>query len=544
MIQRKVRITRIIIWFIVFSACIWETNARRRPVIGVADASKDGKNAAVPRSYIDAVLQSGGIPVVIPTLYDEKEMIELLNTMDGIVFAGGGDFAPAYYNERPIPQMGKVNVSRDEFEMKLVRLAAERSIPILGICRGLQLINIAFGGSLYQDLAAQYYDNSIGHRQKLPNEEASHAVYVEDHTVFADIVKERMLMVNSSHHQAIKKVARGFRVAGKSPDKIVEVIEKMDDENWILGVQFHPEARVTKDHAMHSIFRRFVDEAGGSEKPDRTVKTVSAASRSQARRESGAEPQIMHEQVSSPASPPQVIYKSVTDTQFIYKFVRDTQYVYAPVDTVYVSVSDTKYVLMPVDTVYVSDTVYISVSDGTVPASDTPQSLPVTKRSEPEVVKSVSASVHRPGTDAIKSVSNVTPEVANVTSDAANVTPHVAKTAPDTAKIASGLIFVPGTPDTLKTQTKADVSGSKKKEEKERAKKERKEAEEKQKQYRKEQIEKTKQHKKAQKEKEQQAEKAKKEQIEKEKQFKQQQKESEKQDKRELKKMKKQKKTE
>ena len=82
---------------------------------------------------------------------------------------------------------------------------------------------------MYQDLPAQYYDNSIKHRQKQPNEESSHAVYVEDHTVFADIVEERMLMVNSSHHQAIKKVAQGFRVAGKSPDEIVEVIEKVDD---------------------------------------------------------------------------------------------------------------------------------------------------------------------------------------------------------------------------------------------------------------------------------------------------------------------------
>ncbi|MDR0743382.1 MAG: gamma-glutamyl-gamma-aminobutyrate hydrolase family protein, partial [Tannerella sp.] len=346
MVQKKVRITRIIILSVIFSGYIWGTNAQKRPVIGVSDASKDGKNVAVPRSYIDAVLQAGGVPVVIPVIYDEKKVIELLNTMDGIIFAGGEDFDPAYYNERSIPQMGRINAPRDEFEMKLVHLAAERSIPILGICRGLQLINIAFGGSLYQDLPAQYYDNTISHRQKQPNYEASHAVYVEDNTVFANIVKERMLMVNSLHHQAIKKVARGFRIAGKSPDEIVEVIEKVDDENWILGVQFHPEVRVTRDNAMHRIFQRFMDEAGSLEKPNRAVKTVSVT-RPQVGRGYESEPQIIRERTLPPVPPPQIIHESVIDTQYIYKIVRDTQYIHAPADTVYISVSDTKYIQLP-----------------------------------------------------------------------------------------------------------------------------------------------------------------------------------------------------
>ncbi len=491
--QRIISVTRIIILSVLFVGCIWEADAQKRPVIGVSDASRDGKNAAVPRSYIDAVLQAGGIPVVIPVMYDEKKVLELLDAMDGIIFAGGGDFDPAYYNERPIPQTGNINVPRDEFEMKLVHLAAERSIPVLGICRGLQLINIAFGGSLYQDLPAQYYNSSIRHRQKQPNDEASHAVYVEDNTVFAGIVEERMLMVNSSHHQAIKKVARGFRVAGKSPDDIVEVIEKVDGENWILGVQFHPEARVVRDRAMRLIFQRFIEEAGRQEKPDRTVKTVPAP-----------DPQIRRAPDPQPALPPQIIHKSVIDTQFIYKFVRDTQYIHAPADTVYISVPDTKYIQMPTDTVYVSDTVYISIPpEKTMPASGT--SIPVS--------------------DTLRPVTNQS----------------------DTVKITSDtLVFTPGTPDAV--TAKPDTSKSKKKEEKERAKKEKREAEEKQRQYQEEQIEKAKQHKKAQKEKEQQAKKAlkekeeqekkaKKEQAEKDKQFKQQQKENEKLDKQELKKM-------
>lgn len=372
MVQGKGSIICIIILSVLFLGCIWEVDAQRRPVIGVSDASKDGKNAAVPRSYIDAVLQAGGVPVVMPMMYDEEKVLELLNTMDGIIFAGGGDFDPAYYNERPIPQMGKINVPRDEFEMKLVRLAAERSIPILGICRGLQLINIAFGGSLYQDLPAQYYDRSIRHRQTQPSSESSHAVYVEDNTIFSTIVKERMLMVNSSHHQAIKKVAQGFRVAGKSPDEIVEVIEKVDGDNWILGVQFHPEARVMEDYTMRRIFQCFIDEAGSLEKPDRTLKTVSVP-----------DSRIRHEPEPDPESalPPQIIYKSVIDTQFIYKFIRDTQYIHAPADTVYiedtvfVSVPSVKYIQMPADTIYVSDTVFITTPEKVLPpASPSAQS--------------------------------------------------------------------------------------------------------------------------------------------------------------------------
>ncbi|MDR1097311.1 MAG: gamma-glutamyl-gamma-aminobutyrate hydrolase family protein [Tannerella sp.] len=481
------KILNLILLSVLFSACIWKADAQRRPVIGISDASRDGKNAAVPRSYIDAVLQAGGIPVVIPLMSDEKKVLELLYTVDGIVFAGGGDFDPAYYHERSIPQMmGTVNAPRDEFEMKLVHLAAERSIPVLGICRGLQLINIAFGGSLYQDLPAQYAGSTIRHRQKQPNEEASHAVYVEDNTVFADIVKERMLMVNSSHHQAIKKVARGFRVAGKSPDEIVEVIEKVDDENWILGVQFHPEARVTRDHAMLLIFQRFIDKAGSPEKPDRTVKTVSAPG-----------PQIRREpDPPAPVSPPQIIHQSVIDTQFIYKFVRDTQYIYVPADTVYLSVADTKYIRMPADTVYVSDTVYLTAS----PLQNEAPPLRITD------------TVHIPDTVRLPA---------------------------KPLAVSDTLIFTPGTPDAV--TAKPDTSKSKKNEEK-------REAEEKQKQYRKEQMEKAKQQKKLQKEKEQQAKKAseekkeqekkaKKEQAEKDRRFRQQQKENAKRDKQELKKM-------
>jgi putative glutamine amidotransferase len=251
---------RYVILLVVLSGHVCFTEAQERPVIGLSDIYKNG-GCSVPRSYVEAVLFAGGIPVIVPLMYDDDKIVELLKSLDGVIFTGGEDFDPSYYNETPILNMNNINAPRDTFDIKLLHLAVKNGIPVLGICRGVQLINIAYGGSLYQDLSVQYPDKSIKHRQTLPKEEPSHAVNVEDSTVFADIVGERMLMVNSSHHQAIKKLAKGFRIAGTSPDKVIEAIEKVDSTHWIVGVQFHPEVMVNNSPSMRRIFKSFVDKA-------------------------------------------------------------------------------------------------------------------------------------------------------------------------------------------------------------------------------------------------------------------------------------------
>jgi gamma-glutamyl-gamma-aminobutyrate hydrolase PuuD len=238
-------------------------DAQNRPVIGIADTYRDGV-CYVSRAYIEAILKAGGIPIIVPLIRDDSVIVELLKSVDGIIFPGGGDFDPAYYNEKPIPQMGTVNAPRDTFEIRLLLLAAENSVPVLGICRGLQLINIAFGGSLYQDIPAQYYEKSVSHRQRNSNTEPSHSVIVEDSTMFSKIVGDKILMVNSAHHQAVKRPADGFTIAGRAADGIVEAMEKIDSANWIMAVQFHPELLINKDKTLLKIFQRFVDEAGKS----------------------------------------------------------------------------------------------------------------------------------------------------------------------------------------------------------------------------------------------------------------------------------------
>ena len=332
---------------ILLCLCVFSAEAQRRPVIGISDIYKDNNSAAVPRSYVDAILMSGGLPVIIPLMSEDEKIIELLNTLDGIVFTGGEDFDPSYYNERPIPQMGKINASRDVFDIRLLHLAVDRGMPVLGICRGIQLINIAFGGSLYQDIPAQYSDRSVRHRQTQAKEEASHSVIVEDNTVFAEIVQDRMLMVNSSHHQSVKTVAPGFRVAGRSSDKLVEVIEKIDSENWILGVQFHPEVRM-HDNAMRKIIRYFIDEAGKKENPHNRVREAFAMRRF---RDS-------EEPISPMVIKPQFVYK--TDTVYISLNEPPNEIYY--IDTVYMLVRDTVFMDVPsVTNIVYRDTVYINV---------------------------------------------------------------------------------------------------------------------------------------------------------------------------------------
>lgn len=500
--------------------------ADRRPVIGISDTHKEATNASVPRSYVDAVLQAGGIPVVIPLIHDENEMIELINALDGIIFTGGEDFDPAYYHERPIPQMGKVNAPRDKFDLNLIRLSAERSVPILGICRGMQLINIAFGGTLYQDLPTQYRDKTIRHRQTQPNTEATHSVIVEENTFFADFVREKTLMVNSAHHQAAKDLAKGFRVAGRSTDQVVEAIEKIDDDHWILGVQFHPEMRATKDMAMRRIFHHFIEEARNTQKPVRPERPL-IASRPQNDRAPSRETSK-----PAPTPPREIIYRTVVDT--LYKYIRDTIYFPLKADTVFIT---SKPVIKPKDTVYITskpvikpaDTVYVTVTDTkTIYVTDTiyitrPEVTCLDGSVSERTVEDVKKDIVCPDSVVLKQVSTI---------ESAENKPLIL--ASDT------LIFTPGATVAPVTKKSDSSKSQQKKAEKEKAKEEKKKAAEREKQRQKARIEKANQSEKKKEEQEKKDKVDKKLAKAQEKEFIKQQKENAKIDKKELKEAKKQ----
>jgi putative glutamine amidotransferase len=192
----------------------------------------------VNRSYVDAVVRAGAIPVVFPVL-DARDVDDLLRSVDGILLSGGADIEPSFYGAERQPEVEVVDVARDEFELALVRAAADLGVPVLGVCRGMQLINVAFGGTLIQHLPGA--DAADGHRERVRFAEVIHDVDVLAASRLAQIVGTDRIGVNTLHHQAVDTIGAGLvPVAWSSDDGIVEAIESVGAAR-MLGVQWHPE---------------------------------------------------------------------------------------------------------------------------------------------------------------------------------------------------------------------------------------------------------------------------------------------------------------
>ena len=216
----------------------------RRPLIGITGNYEDRK-CTLAATYYRSVLRAGGLPVVIPPFRPDDraslaQLPSLLEPLDGILFSGGGDINPLLLGEEPIPQLHAANPERDEQELLLARLAADRQLPILGICKGVQVVTAALGGELYQDIYAQQPGAGVKHAQDIPRECASHTVSIAPGTVLHGIYRQEELAVNSFHHQAVKSPAPGMRVSAVAPDGVIEAVESADFKS-ILGVQWHPE---------------------------------------------------------------------------------------------------------------------------------------------------------------------------------------------------------------------------------------------------------------------------------------------------------------
>ena len=242
-----------------------------KPLIGITGNFGD-KGCELAKGYYQSVLAAGGSPVVIPPYMDEQALLALLDSLDAIVLSGGGDLNPLLVGEEPIPQLHSVNPERDMPEMQLIRMAANKQVPMLGICRGIQMLAACLGGSIYQDLGVQYTDAPlIKHSQDLPREQASHTVLIEHDSLLekifekSDVTKKgegkMALAVNSFHHQAVKSAGCRFRVSARSSDGVIEAIESAEYKT-ILGVQWHPECPILSgDKSMMPIFEWLVEEA-------------------------------------------------------------------------------------------------------------------------------------------------------------------------------------------------------------------------------------------------------------------------------------------
>lgn len=231
------------------------------PLIGITGNFDEGQLKLLP-GYFRSVQAAGGVPVVIPPSDTADEAtVALLERLDGLLLSGGADLNPLYCGEDPLPALHGINARRDRFELGLIRLAYDRQVPMLGICRGIQMLAVALGGTVLQDLASCLPDaRLIKHSQDAPRGIATHRVAAEPGSLVARLLGEQFA-VNSFHHQAVGDPGPHFRVTARSADGVVEAIESTELKS-IIGVQWHPECFLAEgDEAMMPLFRHFVGEA-------------------------------------------------------------------------------------------------------------------------------------------------------------------------------------------------------------------------------------------------------------------------------------------
>ena len=230
-----------------------------KPLIGISLGWSETKNS-VNNTYVNSVLMNGGVPYLIPVTDNVEVLRQIVAQLDGIIFTGGEDFAPAYFGEEEHEHLGEVNVTRDTYDLTLFKLASDRNIPTLGICRGLQLINVGMGGTLYQDLPSEK-PSDINHRQSEAGTVASHSVSVVEGSLMHQILGQKEVQVNTFHHQAIEKLAPGLKIVGWANDSVPEMIEAYPHRQ-IIGTQFHPEIFTNAgDELMGKLFKFLIGKA-------------------------------------------------------------------------------------------------------------------------------------------------------------------------------------------------------------------------------------------------------------------------------------------
>lgn len=239
-----------------------------KPIIGISGSviiDNGGifpgyRRSYVNEDYVDSVVQNGGVPYIIPFTEDDEVIKQQLDNVQGLILSGGHDVDPQLYGEEPLQKIGTIWPKRDHFDMLLLKLAEEKGIPVLGVCRGAQIINVAHGGSLYQDLSYRKeltFKHMQGHTPDLP----THAMKVNPDSKLAKILGKTEFRVNSFHHQLIKDVAPDLIASAKSPDGVVEGLETKNGN--VVAVQWHPEMlhRNPDVKFMNNLFKFVIDNA-------------------------------------------------------------------------------------------------------------------------------------------------------------------------------------------------------------------------------------------------------------------------------------------
>ncbi len=226
-------------------------------VIGVTPAQSDKGNITINQDYLNAIIRAGAAPVLLPMTEDESVQSALLTRIDGLLLSGGADVAPALYGEETLPCCGEILEIRDRFEISMVQKALKIGLPVLGICRGLQVMNVAMGGTLYQDIATQL-PGAIKHPCYDTPRDKVHEVTVTEHSKLHRISGTTRIGVNSRHHQGVKKLANGLVATAYSEDGLIEAFE-CPAEKFVMAVQWHPESLSDRYPEAQAIFNAFAE---------------------------------------------------------------------------------------------------------------------------------------------------------------------------------------------------------------------------------------------------------------------------------------------
>jgi len=213
-------------------------------------------------AYVTALENAGLVPLIVPPLSNDRAAAAVLDSVSGLVLTGGEDVDPARYGEQRHEKVRSVNPARDATEAALVEEAKARGLPVLAICRGIQILNVALGGTLVQDISSQV-KTDIGHDEDGPRDSRSHEISVERGSLIAEAIGTEHLSVNSFHHQSVKRVADGMRVTARSPDGVIEGIESTDKRWWVMAVQWHPEEMTESPEPWdRGLFKAFARQLG------------------------------------------------------------------------------------------------------------------------------------------------------------------------------------------------------------------------------------------------------------------------------------------
>jgi putative glutamine amidotransferase len=219
------------------------------------------RELALGLTYPNAVARGGGVPVVIPPFGSDESIAALLDRVDGILLAGGPDLHPSLYGQEPGPDLGPTEPALDGSEVALVRMALERRLPMLCICRGMQALNVARGGTLYQDLPSEF-PGALAHRQEDPGRVPTHDVRLADRSMLATIAGTTAIRVNSFHHQAVDRLGSGLRAVAWAPDGVIEGVED-PRARFVVGVQWHAESLSESETIQADLLGAFIAAAAG-----------------------------------------------------------------------------------------------------------------------------------------------------------------------------------------------------------------------------------------------------------------------------------------